>query len=226
MPKPYAKPGAPLPAAHKSKKRKRDGNQLEEITFDRTARQEYLTGFHKRKLARIKAAQEEAEKRGREERIEARRKLREARKEDLRRHVEAVNQSLGLEKTEDDGESEEELDDESAIGGDRDTHDAVANGINEQEEFVEEDKFTTVTVTTMDDDDNEDEEENADPDEKGGSEAKNETKAPQKAKEKVKKPKVKKKKFRYLSKGERKDDRRKDKARRGKKKEERTSKGK
>lgn len=32
----------------------------EEITFDRAARTEYLTGFHKRKLQRIKAAKETA----------------------------------------------------------------------------------------------------------------------------------------------------------------------
>jgi ribosomal RNA-processing protein 17 len=35
---------------------------IAELTFDTAARQDYLTGFHKRKLARIKAAREAATK--------------------------------------------------------------------------------------------------------------------------------------------------------------------
>jgi ribosomal RNA-processing protein 17 len=38
----------------------RDGKRPEEITFDRDARKEYLTGFHKRKLQRIAKAKEAA----------------------------------------------------------------------------------------------------------------------------------------------------------------------
>ena len=45
---------------------------LEEIPFDFAAREEYLTGFHKRKLQRAKHAQEQAAKREREERIATR----------------------------------------------------------------------------------------------------------------------------------------------------------
>jgi ribosomal RNA-processing protein 17 len=44
-------------------KRKLDSRgapRVEEITFDRDARKEYLTGFHKRKLQRIKHAKETA----------------------------------------------------------------------------------------------------------------------------------------------------------------------
>lgn len=44
-----------------------------EITFDFAAREEYLTGFHKRKLARAKHAQEEAAKTAKQEKVEARR---------------------------------------------------------------------------------------------------------------------------------------------------------
>ena len=43
-----------------------------ELTFDPEARQEYLTGFHKRKLQRIKHAQETAQKQEREEKVRAR----------------------------------------------------------------------------------------------------------------------------------------------------------
>jgi ribosomal RNA-processing protein 17 len=49
---------------------------VEEITFDPAARQEFLTGFHKRKLQRAKHALEAAEKRAREERLVERRKAR------------------------------------------------------------------------------------------------------------------------------------------------------
>ena len=54
-----------------SKKRKLFST-IEEIAFDPSAREDYLTGFHKRKLQRIKHAKEEAAKREREEKLTAR----------------------------------------------------------------------------------------------------------------------------------------------------------
>ena len=48
---------------------------VEEITFDTSARAEFLTGFHKRKVQRAKHAAEIAEKRAREERREFRKKV-------------------------------------------------------------------------------------------------------------------------------------------------------
>jgi hypothetical protein len=57
-----------------SNKRKRT-NQIEEITFDPSARQEYLTGFHKRKQQRIEHAREAAVKREKEERVKERRQV-------------------------------------------------------------------------------------------------------------------------------------------------------
>ena len=56
------------------KRRKLDTSAVEEVIFDPAARQDYLTGFHKRKLQRAKHAQEAAEKRARQERIEERKK--------------------------------------------------------------------------------------------------------------------------------------------------------
>lgn len=50
-----------------SKKRK-TVHKIMEINFDDTQRADYLTGFHKRKLARAKLAQEQAAKAAREER--------------------------------------------------------------------------------------------------------------------------------------------------------------
>lgn len=61
------KSSAPLPP-----KRRKPVPTIEEIQFDASAREDYLTGFHKRKLQRIKNAKEEAAKKEREERIQAR----------------------------------------------------------------------------------------------------------------------------------------------------------
>lgn len=48
---------------------------IEELTFDPEARKEYLTGFHKRKLQRIKHAQEDAAKQAKVEKVESRREV-------------------------------------------------------------------------------------------------------------------------------------------------------
>lgn len=59
-----------------AKKRRKAAYAIEEIKFDPSAREDYLTGFHKRKLQRIKLAKKEAAKKEREEKIEARRIVR------------------------------------------------------------------------------------------------------------------------------------------------------
>lgn len=58
------------------KKRRKTAATVEEIVFDTSAREDYLTGFHKRKLQRIKHAKEEAFKKEREEKIKARKLVR------------------------------------------------------------------------------------------------------------------------------------------------------
>ena len=55
-------------------KRKRY-NQPEEITFNFDARQDYLTGFHKRKLDRIKHAQDVAAKKEKQSKLDMRRQV-------------------------------------------------------------------------------------------------------------------------------------------------------
>lgn len=57
--------------------KKRKKSAVEEITFDSSAREEYLTGFHKRKVQRVKHAQEEAAKKERQERVIGRKKVKE-----------------------------------------------------------------------------------------------------------------------------------------------------
>ena len=53
-------------------KKRKLSSAVEEVTFDSNAREDYLTGFHKRKLQRIKHAKEEAAKKERQDRIMAR----------------------------------------------------------------------------------------------------------------------------------------------------------
>jgi ribosomal RNA-processing protein 17 len=58
-----------------TKRRRTEPTAVEEITFDPSARQEYLTGFHKRKLERASHAREQAKKQARIEKLEARKKV-------------------------------------------------------------------------------------------------------------------------------------------------------
>jgi ribosomal RNA-processing protein 17 len=221
----------PLP-----KKRKTE-HKIEEINFDFDKREDYLTGFHKRKVARIKQAQAEAEKKAREERTELRKtvcwmlaipsplphnsdcilalesnyansnlQLREERKKELEQHVDAVNALVGNTRTSDqEGASGDEV-----WGGIEDEIEPEA--VDHEEEYIDEDRYTTVTVEAVDiskdglhrvvdDSDSEPAEDVvAKPDEKVSQ-----------AKKKWPK-KEKKKKFRYESKAERKVTRSKQKA--------------
>jgi hypothetical protein len=60
------------PISHKKRKIE---HKIEEINFDDEKRADYLTGFHKRKVARAKQAQLEAEKMAREERVKFRKQV-------------------------------------------------------------------------------------------------------------------------------------------------------
>ncbi|KAI9742672.1 MAG: hypothetical protein M1818_003813 [Claussenomyces sp. TS43310] len=130
-------------------KKRRTTSATEEISFDFDARADYLTGFHKRKIHRAKQAQEEAAKKAREERIESRRQLREARRQDLEAHVEAVNALLadanipGYEATEESDEATDEV-----WNGIED--DTTAKPIDHEEEYIDDDRYTTVTVEAVD----------------------------------------------------------------------------
>jgi ribosomal RNA-processing protein 17 len=58
-----------------NKKRKINVVVPEKIEFDFSAREEYLTGFHKRKVARQKFAQDEAAKKEKEEKLRFRKEV-------------------------------------------------------------------------------------------------------------------------------------------------------
>ncbi|KAF5875494.1 putative rrna processing protein rrp17 protein [Botrytis fragariae] len=193
--------------AHK-KKRKFD-HKIEEINFDLSAREDYLTGFHKRKVQRAKRAQEEAEKKAKEERIVMRKQLREERRAELNEHVKAVNALLeDVEERFDGGDGDE-------WGGieEEEAEEEAPELVDHEEEYIDEDKYTTVTVEgieiskdgikrTADEEDSDD----------GIHEAKGKV---IKEEEKVKKvwpKKPRKKKFTYETKAERKMTRQKQKS--------------
>nr|POE82776.1 ribosomal rna-processing protein 17 [Quercus suber] len=194
-----------------SKKRRTDKNQLAEITFDPSARNEYLTGFHKRKQQRIKNAQELAAKMEREERVKERRQLREQRRDDLEQHLAEFNTELRRQNPElgstDAGGTHAAEDGEWAGIDDTATEALSAAPVEREDEYVDEDKYTTVTVEAMGDEDKEEEEEKKEGQTmKAGKDAG----ATNNGKKRIwsknapdGKTKPKKKKFRYESKAER-----------------------
>ncbi|KAF4497608.1 nucleolar 12 [Fusarium agapanthi] len=181
-----------------SKKRKM-ASAVEEVNFDFEARQEYLTGFHKRKQQRIKNAQEEAAKRARQEKLELRKQIREERKRDVEEHVQTVNRLL--QESEAAGAVEQESDEEDGEW-DGFPDQPELDIVDHEEEYIDEDRYTTVTVESVsvtrdglhkpqvDDKDNEEDKKVEEPNDD------------QKAKSR-REPKKKKKKFRYETKFER-----------------------
>ncbi|CAK7266171.1 hypothetical protein SEPCBS119000_001890 [Sporothrix epigloea] len=128
---------------------------IEEINFDNSARSDYLTGFHKRKVQRQKHAQEVASEKARQEKIAFRKELKVQRQKDVEEHVRQVNEALrqarmagGEEVT--DGEDEDGEDDDQEWAGIEDDTPAVAEFVDHEEEYIDEDKYTTVTVEAVD----------------------------------------------------------------------------
>lgn len=148
-------------------KRRKVESAVEEINFDPTARHDYLTGFHKRKVQRIKQAQEYAQKKAREERIEQRKKvftcygvfffwlvykltilvfqslqIREQRAAEVEQAInesrKMLEQARGGFSSSESGSEDEEWDG---------FEDPVP--VDYEEEYIDEDKYTTVTVEEM-----------------------------------------------------------------------------
>ncbi|KAL3478221.1 nucleolar protein 12-domain-containing protein [Aspergillus californicus] len=203
-------------------KKRKLTSHVEEISFDPSSREEFLTGFRKRKQQRIKNAQAVAESRAREDKRQTRKKLREERKVDFERAVEEHKRQLKRlqEENEIDGDSEN-----ASSDNDEDEWDGIPEppAVDYEAEYIDEDKYTTVTVEEMDpsregllySNDSSDEQpaKRADP-----SEDEISKKQPEKAKNHSdNKLKKKKKKFRYESKQERKVTRMKERSSNSKK---------
>jgi len=144
----FAKPRPKKSLLPPPNKKRRATSSVEEVAFDNDARQEYLTGFHKRKQQRIKHAQEQAAKRAREEKIEARKQMRAERRREVEEHVETVNKLLRESGAAGDDIAQDSQEDES------DEWDGIADKpalevIGHEEEYIDEDRFTTVTVETV-----------------------------------------------------------------------------
>ncbi|EKV05568.1 Protein required for cell viability Rrp17, putative [Penicillium digitatum] len=122
------------------------GPKVEEVNFDSESRQEWLTGFHKRKVQRAKHAQENAAKRYKEEKREARKKIREDRKKDFEQAM--AEHKAVLKRMKEDagdlGEMEGEKEEEDWEGIEE------PPAVDYEAEYIDEDKYTTVTVEEMD----------------------------------------------------------------------------
>lgn len=199
----FAKPRVKKTLGPPPKKRKAQ-HSIEEIAFDNDARADYLTGFSKRKQARIKHAQEQAAEQARLEKIETRKQLRDERKRDIESHVEQVNALLR--EAQNAGQDDDDSDEDWKGFGDEPPPELKP--MNFEEEYIDEDKFTTVKIESVNIDRDglhrpeDDENESSDAD--GDGESKTEKKKAEGEKpSKEQKPKKKKKKFRYETKFER-----------------------
>ncbi|PSS02392.1 nucleolar protein 12-domain-containing protein [Coniella lustricola] len=220
----FAKPRpkkSPLPPAP-SKKRKAV-HAIEEISFDNSARAEYLTGFHKRKVQRQKHAQMEAAKKEREEKIEMRKQIRDERKQAVEDHVKNIEDMLKKSQVAGLGSDEEagSGSDEEEWTGIEDAAPSAPTAptlepVDHEEEYIDEDIYTTVKVEAVSIDrdglHNKAELEAEDGDD-GDEAASKKSRSAEEDKKKAKKeyPK-KKKKFRYESKFDRQKTNRKNKA--------------
>lgn len=77
----------------KSKNRK-NTKAVEEVSFDKSSRLEYLTGFHKRKVERKKNAQSFIKEQARLMKIEERRKLKHEREETVQKQLQEMKEKM------------------------------------------------------------------------------------------------------------------------------------
>ncbi|OAQ26495.1 hypothetical protein K457DRAFT_695741 [Linnemannia elongata AG-77] len=135
-----------------AKKRKARQEQLAEVTFDPEARKEYLTGFHKRKVHRQNVARELAKQREHEEKLEARKEARAARKEMQEEKVqeyEKYRRQLKIKY----GEALSDEEDENTVFS-SDDEDSKKKKDPKESKFKTKTSLTTVTVIEdMDQDD-------------------------------------------------------------------------
>ncbi|KAI5302212.1 hypothetical protein KEM56_000912 [Ascosphaera pollenicola] len=234
-------------AAKRRKLFKNEGPTEEEIKFDNAARAEFLTGFHKRKVQRAKHAQEAAERRMKEEKREQRKRLREERQAELRRafevHQARLREINGTAPGSDSDENEnEEADGEEAGSNNEWNGVAEPEPVDHTAEYIDEDKYTTVTVEEIDpkngfgsdseSDDDDEEKDTENGDKKTNDHKEEEDKNTEKKKKRVwsknapdkpKKPK-RKRNFKYETKDERKVSRFKERTGNRKKAKERKGK--
>lgn len=112
---------------------------VDEVVFDKESRQEYLTGFHKRKVQRQKKAQEFHKEQERLAKIEERKQLKQERERDLQNQLQqfnktaqeiaAINNDIGFDQSDDNSNSNDN-DNEEWSGFQEDEHEEVDEGKN------------------------------------------------------------------------------------------------
>ncbi|KAK1989413.1 nucleolar protein 12 [Colletotrichum cereale] len=146
----FAKPRQKKSVLPTVSKKRKAVSAVEEVNFDFDARQDYLTGFHKRKLQRVKWAQEQAAKKAREEKIEMRKQLKVERQREVEDHVKAVSAIL------EEAQAANSDEDEEINAKDFEEWDGIEEASKEQtdvvdyeDEYVDEDRYTTVKVEAI-----------------------------------------------------------------------------
>ncbi|KAI8282034.1 Ribosomal RNA-processing protein 17 [Colletotrichum sp. SAR11_240] len=205
----FARPRPKKSALPPPPKKRKAESAVEEVNFDFDARQDYLTGFHKRKLQRVKFAQEQAAKKAREEKIEMRKQVKQERQKEVEEHVKAVN-ALLQEAQAADSDNDQEISDFEEWDGIEDQgkeQAAQTDIVDYEDEYIDEDRYTTVKVEAIAVTRDGLEKLNQDSDEEADDEDKDKTEnaAVDKpaTKKKTFKDRPKKPKFRYESKLER-----------------------
>lgn len=70
--------------------KKKSQNRVESVTFDRDSREDYLTGFHKRKVKRQQDAKKRAEEIARKEKIAERQRIRQEKQKSIEKDLERL----------------------------------------------------------------------------------------------------------------------------------------
>lgn len=117
--------------------KKKASKQVAEVKFDPESREEYLTGFHKRKLHRQKVAKEFKEEQIAKSRLEERKRIRDERKRQISEKLELIKKQQEIED-----DIEEEIEKREEI---------IANGESASLDSDNDDEWTG-----FDDEDNED----------------------------------------------------------------------
>ncbi|GMM37748.1 Rrp17 protein [Saccharomycopsis crataegensis] len=90
--------------------------QPAEITFDPENRNEYLTGFHKRKLQRQKVAKDFKEKQLHQERLDERQRIRDERKQAIQEKLQLIKDSQAADDSDsDDSDDNDDNDDQEKV---------------------------------------------------------------------------------------------------------------
>ncbi|CAG8598921.1 8995_t:CDS:2 [Ambispora leptoticha] len=148
----------PFEESLNKKKRKRE--QPKEIVFDETARKEFLTGFHKRKLERRAKAQEYAKQQAKREHVQAVKEQREARQKEVKERLEKlqaiIDETYGMRKESGNEDGEDKFNNNSEDITDDDIEEERTNNkkiiklntqqLSDTKEYKTRDTLTTVTI--------------------------------------------------------------------------------